>query len=426
MKIRSLLLGTVAAAGLSTGAFATDLGVETGLDVCDDLGLTGLTISSDTNCLQISGSVHFEFYFGDYTDASGVNAGGNEESLLSDFDAPDGTPDFTVGIPGGPGSGTEWSTSEDSWLKFVATADSSFGPASATIKFDLDATSVSQLYVSIGEGTVFTAGLADSIFKNGDDEPLNFLGLFNSSAVDAGVIDIDDLVQLNGETGGLVLQAVTSMDNFWIGGALENLSNQGTAVGVVAYNTDDIKAHVSLAVDEPLNGNFDDWVLHSGFQGTFDTFKVVGAYGANSGGESNALGSISADFDNFTIAASGEYVNDNGDIEWGVGASIASEVSDGVTVKLGWRHYDNDDNAPFDTLDQVAAQVVAAVSDEVTLTGEVGAYANGVNAANGPTSIFYGSGKVEWNPGGDFKASLKGEVNSNSAYKITTTAEKSF
>ena len=46
MKIRSLVLGSVAAAGLSTAGFAADLGVLTSLDVCDNLGLSGLTISS--------------------------------------------------------------------------------------------------------------------------------------------------------------------------------------------------------------------------------------------------------------------------------------------------------------------------------------------------------------------------------------------
>jgi len=59
MKIRSLVLGSVAAAGLSTAGYAADLGVLTSLDVCDALGLSGLTISSDTNCLQISGSVDY-------------------------------------------------------------------------------------------------------------------------------------------------------------------------------------------------------------------------------------------------------------------------------------------------------------------------------------------------------------------------------
>ena len=68
MKLKSLILGSVAAAGLSTAGFAADLGVLTSLDVCDTLGLSGLTISSDTNCLQISGGINYEFNWGDYRD----------------------------------------------------------------------------------------------------------------------------------------------------------------------------------------------------------------------------------------------------------------------------------------------------------------------------------------------------------------------
>src|SRR5690554_8150329 len=70
MKLKSLILGSVAAAGLSTGAFAADLGVLTSLDVCDALGLSGLTISSDTNCLQITGGVSYAFSWGDYQTAA--------------------------------------------------------------------------------------------------------------------------------------------------------------------------------------------------------------------------------------------------------------------------------------------------------------------------------------------------------------------
>src|SRR5882757_3896254 len=66
MKIRSLLLGSVAVAGLTTVGYAADLGVVTSLDVCDELGLSGLTISSDDNCLVITGNVSFEYDWGDY------------------------------------------------------------------------------------------------------------------------------------------------------------------------------------------------------------------------------------------------------------------------------------------------------------------------------------------------------------------------
>ena len=61
MKIRSLLLGSVAATGLVTAGYAADLGVVTSLDICDELGISGLTVSSDDNCLVITGGVTFEY-----------------------------------------------------------------------------------------------------------------------------------------------------------------------------------------------------------------------------------------------------------------------------------------------------------------------------------------------------------------------------
>src|SRR5438034_7163487 len=93
MKIRSLLLGSIAAAGLATGAHAADLakGVMTSLDVCDSLGLSGLTISSDTNCLQITGGVSYQFVWGDYK-STGFGSGATDATLVT-------TPDDRFGIP---------------------------------------------------------------------------------------------------------------------------------------------------------------------------------------------------------------------------------------------------------------------------------------------------------------------------------------
>ena len=51
MRLPIILMATTA---LALPAAAADLGVLTALDVCDELGLSGLTVSSDSNCLQIS------------------------------------------------------------------------------------------------------------------------------------------------------------------------------------------------------------------------------------------------------------------------------------------------------------------------------------------------------------------------------------
>jgi hypothetical protein len=40
--------------------------------------------------------------------------------------------------------------------------------------------------------------------------------------------------------------------------------------------------------------------------------------------------------------------------------------------------------------------------------------------------VFYGAAELAWAPGGGFTSSIKGEINSESAYKVTFKAAKSF
>src|SRR5690606_36689720 len=120
MKLKSLILGSVAAAGLSTAGFAADLGVLTSLDVCDSLGISGLTQSSSDNCLQITGGVSYEFAFGQFRDEVAVA----------------GTVDSRK-VPVAR-NGEDWDSRVISWVKFVGTASSDFVPASAIIKLTSD------------------------------------------------------------------------------------------------------------------------------------------------------------------------------------------------------------------------------------------------------------------------------------------------
>ena len=66
MKLKSLLLGSATAVGLSTGAFAADLStVVSSFDICEQIGVDyGIAMSKD--CVQISGQVEYEFNWGDY------------------------------------------------------------------------------------------------------------------------------------------------------------------------------------------------------------------------------------------------------------------------------------------------------------------------------------------------------------------------
>lgn len=424
MKIRNLLLGSLAVAGLSTtGAYAADLGVLTSLDVCDSLGLSGLTISSDTNCLQITGEVKYKFVWGDYKSSDvDVNTSNGNVSFIA-------------------GNGTnDWESRFDAWIKFVATADSDFGPAKAVLKLkevdhsthfegsqsygssDTNGVVLDEAYVQIGDATVIMAGKKGSIMNKGDDEPLNWLGLFNSEAVDTGVgfgsdVSLDD--------GGHVIQVTSDLGNgFSVSGGLEALEAEGSAVGVIAYKGEGISAHASFIADGILDGEVDDWGVHAGFAGTFDNFKVVlaGATGYDESADEtywNVLASASATFDMFTIAGSVEATSED---EWGVGGSVAFAVTDGVTLNVGGRYFEE---TYGDEAYQVAASVSAEVTESITLTGEVGYVDDNWD------DTFYGSAKLAWAPGGGYTSSIKGTVTSgtdstDAGYKIESEFKKTF
>jgi hypothetical protein len=471
MKLKSLILGSVAAAGLSTAGYAADLGVLTSLDVCDALGLSGLTISSETNCLQISGGVEYEFVWGDYTaDADG-------DGVADETGLPVATP---IGIYTGDDQDVpvgddlqDWESHIEVWLQFVGTASSDFGPASVHVKLlneDLDAetygeiqyvtpdddVNIDEAYVSIGDTTVIMAGKKGSIAVEDDDEPFNFLGLFNSQAVDEGVWFAEgDFL------GGHVIQVVSDLGNgVSVAAGLENLEgtdgfaggvdDEGTFVGVVQYAGSNVTAHLTGAAIGILDGEVEQWAMHAGATGTFDMFKIRGAVGYNgiedfaaaAVGEYidiwNALLTAEASFDMFTLAVSGEYAySELTDREgYGFGASIGAAVTEGVSINLGGRYFSADDidDIGADVADeadswQVAAQLVADLAETIKVTGELGVYGGEFVEENGfidEDNVYYGAAELAWEPGGGFSSSVRGEVYNTDAYKVTFKAAKTF
>jgi hypothetical protein len=455
MKLKSLILGSVAAAGLSTAGFAADLGVLTSLDVCDELGLSGLTISSDTNCLQISGGVSYEFNYGDFRTESYVarTYDGNVEVSVDSGDV-------------------DWTSKVEAWLKFVGTQSSDFGPASVVIKLkevdrtrvnntaaativDSDETEIGtfidEAYVSIGDTTVIMAGKKGSIANLGDDTPFNTLGLFNSAKIDGGGVGIDsDTTYL----GGHVIQVVSDLGNgVNVGVGLENLNGNsnpvaaavgedapfthGTLVGVVGYAGENLTAHVTGLGFGFLDGDIESWAVHAGATGTFDAFKIRGAvaYWDNFKFRGydvlHALGSVEGTFDLFKIAVSGEVadVNDGGFdyTDYGFGGSVGVGITEGVSINLAARYFQ--DGLFDEDTTQVAVQVVAALTETIKATGEIGAYFGEAienNPAFADDSIIYGKASLAWNPGGGFTSEVAGEVNSEEAYKVTFKAAKEF
>ena len=130
----------------------------------------------------------------------------------------------------------------------------------------------------------------------------------------------------------------------------------------------------------------------------------------------NALGSVSATFDMFTLAASGEATSAG---EWGVGGSASATVTDGVTINLGGKFFRGvaDDNY------QVEAGISAAVTETLTLTAAVGA---ADSTAAGAVGFIYGKAGLAWAPGGGFTSSIEGQANTLGGYKATFKAAKSI
>jgi hypothetical protein len=459
MKLKSLILGSVAAAGLSTAGFAADLGVLTSLDVCDELGLSGLTISSDTNCLQISGEVKYEFSWGNYNVDIPIAATQFGTRNVS-------SPSALVGV-----SNQDWESKVEAYLKFVGTAGSDFGPASVVIKIkevqhivatnaitaaggDNAAVNFDEAYVQVGDTTVLTAGKRGSIFNKGDDEPFNFTGLFISSAVDAGVADTGDIAPgmgagaLDIPTGGHVIQLWSNIGEGLIAKiGLEALNNApgstaGTLVGVLDYAGSGITAHISGALGgllDGVNNASDTYALHTGITATFDQFKVRAALGA--GGNTflnssywNGLVSGEAKFDMFKIALSAEAAGGTVagvamDTDYGFGASFGATVTEGIEINLGGRYF-NDGTAGIGDGYQVAAQLIAALSETVKLTTEIGVYGHAEDVAPAAVvaaySDFYGKAELAWTPGGGFSSSVGATVQQNGAYKVTFKAAKAF
>jgi hypothetical protein len=469
MKLKSLFLGSVTAVGLSSGAFAADLAtVVSSFDVCENLGMSGLTISSSDDCLQISGKVSYEFNWGDYAGTQTILNYLNYTRSSATVMDNDGTAPSTL----------DWGSDVDWWLQFVGAAQSDFGTAKAVIKFEQNddeidvenegiataesagvAINVKEAYVSVGDTTQLVAGRRDtSVFQTGDDEPFNFLGLFHNEAVDDGVNALSGRL----DTKGHVIQLYHAIGDtgITVSAGLENLQNDngagqgsiaaahtfatpnvtdgkaGTAVGTIAYAGDNFVGHASMAAGGVLDGYIEDWKAHVGGTATFDNFKVRGAFAAASstvGGatwtEWNGMVTASATFDMFTLAGSLEAAHQElagtTTDQWGGGASASAAVTDEVTLTGGFRWYDTDTTTANTETWQAALQLVAKLTETLTATGEVGYYDVGT-AISTTADNYYGALELAWEPGGQFNASIKGEVNSLGGYKATFKASKQF
>lgn len=446
MKLKSLILGSIAAAGLSTAGFAADLGVLTSLDVCDSLGLSGLTISSETNCLQISGNVSYEFNWGDYQTSYAITASDVlRESILVG-------PRFAVSDRFDNNGANDWETEISAWLRFVGTSSTDVGPASVNIKLKGDNDTVTidgvktgvgtnnviidEAYVSVGSDTVLLVGRKGSI-ANFDSQLYNFTGLFGYNKTDPGTLYDADVGDNNGFGNSQSIQVVASLaDGVKAGIGLENIdgvgatssAGAGNLVGVVTYAGEGVKAHATVFAAGILDGNVDAYGAHIGAQGSFGTFSLQGAFGyhydvAAAISDYAATVSAMAKLDMFKIAASFEALGGTGiSTDYGFGGSVGANVTDGIEFNLGGKYFVS--NNGFPNAYHVAGQIVAAVTETIKATGEVGVFGNNAGASD-----FYGAAVLAWTPdttAGGFTSSIGAEVHQNGGYKVTVKASKTF
>lgn len=416
------IAGAIAAAivGGTGTANAGDLGVLTSFDICSAVGSTGLTLSSESKCLTISGEVEYTFVRGDYD---------TDREVVDDL-AYAGSYDVSIGD-----GLRDWESTTEFSLTTEARSQSDFGRVRGVITLEgTDETVVEDLkvddttsevvldeaYIAIGDKTVLMVGLKDSIVEDGGDTSFTFQEMFNEDEA-SGVGFNSDATNTDIDDGGHAIQIVSDLENgFIVGAALEDIDDRGTLVGIVQYGSDIIDAHVTVLADEVLMGSVKDWAVHSAATADFDDFRVRAAVAFNNDGWWNVLGTADAEFDMFTLAVGAEATSED---ELGLAGSISAEVTKEVTLNLGSRAFrEADADLTVDTVFEAEYEF----SEAITLIAG-GGY---IYESDSPAGITYGRASLEWNSDDLFEAELSARVHSRPGsplgHEITIGASRAF
>jgi hypothetical protein len=395
MKLKSLLVGSVAAVGLSAGtAMAADANMsidDFSLDFCDSKMMTGITISStgsNQNCMLISGDVTYTFEW---------NLSGTEDGADTDLaDDEDGDGEVEVWVeqsdnePFVQKSLAEWN------LDFDIRGDSDFGTTRAFISLtgshggeaeydptengalpagddsydweetdDGDLVTFDEAWVSFGDTTVLAAGLKGSVAKFSD------LGGIDMEDIGAGEED------LTRYTGGHVIQLTHDFGNgLSVSKGLENIDGAGATpgdaggVGVIAYdNGDGFSGHLTVLWHGWDTFNFEYDGFNAAVSFSIDQFAIDLAAAGNDSGDYIWAGQVAATFDAFDVTFGAVYNNWDPNTE--VFFELGFQATD--TVKVTAR-VDHDLDTP-DTM--FSGTVEAMLSDYFTLSLSAGTEYNG-------------------------------------------------
>jgi hypothetical protein len=447
LKYPRLFLISVALSANVASAGAQDFGVLQELNTCDYLGVPGMTLASDSHCLQLRGGVSYELELGLFRDEVVIARTSNDTKL-------------PVGL-----YGVDWNTKVRAWLKLIDVSETDFGPARAVIQLGSEeeqkfwgsavgytndgptASSsgsnelkVDEAFVELGDATKLMVGKKGSVAIFGNDRPFNYLGLFNTSSYEGGGVGIDNDSE---QIGGHVMHATSRLNDQWtIAGGLEAIGSKtgGTGVASVAYNRDGFSGHLTGLLFDLSSGDR-SWMLHSGASAYFDGFSLRSAvaYHANAKHDGvdriDAMASAEGRFRGLNFALSSELIHDGplfgtNFIDYGFGGSVGFPLHKYVSGNVGARAF-IDGRTGLVTA-QVAGQVNAILTEVFSVGGEAGLYFGSkfaeLQAAGtlGDDVVGYVGGHVNVTPGGGLTGHVKGELNTEGAYKVTVRSSKEF
>lgn len=398
MKLKSLLLGSAAVLALSTGAQAADPVVEfVSLGVCDTYGITGLTIESDDTCLAISGEVEYEWEIENDATSSTVDwelafeattqtdAGAAVAKItFVDTDVVTGFEDDVA--DGGDGDGVF-----DAGEEVIA-----------------DGVEVDEAYVQFGDTTVLSAGKKGSLF---DRELVD--DLFTIDDGQTGSDDPSPFTAVN--DGGHVIQIESLVaDGFTVMAAAEDLDGDGTLGAGVKYDNAGISAELGVMLGD-VYGAADLVNYYGKVEAEFDSFLVNAGFLADSEDYWVATVGAEATFDMFSLDTEAYF---DADDQFGIAGEAAFDATDTIEVYVGAAY----EELVGGEIWEVYGGVNADVTETIALNAEVGYVEDEV----APDEYIYGILGATYTPGGNFEASLEGEVRDNEDYRVTFNANKSF
>lgn len=406
MNKLAVLAAAAIGAGLSLPAYAADAGGSefVALDVCNALGVLGLTFSSDDTCLSISGEVEYEYEF----KVDGV-------------------------------TGDQEITSEVDWeLAFEAMTQTDAGIATAAIIFAPEdpadpnsAVEIAEAYVSFGDTTLLTAGLTSSIFEVSEEQL------------------ILDEVELDEIDDSHVIQLVSLLDGgAYFGIGAEDLNNDGALGAFAGYDNDGLTANIGAFVynlyDVLDTGAPAEWNLYGDILAEYDSTELFAAFVA-AHNRFDAVSSIGVDIDDmFLKAALGAGYDEPTDVwAYSLGLGFEVDIFDVEVRFITEEWVDLAIEAEFvaELTDDLEVELAAEFEDvrtdsdaEGTLTATVALAENweaeawvGLKYEAVATTTIYGAGGgLTYEPGGDFEVSTSLEGWSNGDMVVGFEAAKAF